>query len=363
MPSVCICVPAYNSETTIRETLESLLNQTYARFKIIVIDNFSTDGTCDVVKEMAALDPRISLVENTENIGAEGNFNRCIQLAEGDFTGIFHADDLYESTILAKQVAFLGDHPEAAAVFARACTIDELGVVNGLDSLPPELSGDSGWTAAYGFEQIFKLVLRDSNFFICPSALVRTDVLKEHVRVWDGSTFRSSADLGVWLKILERFKVGILPEPLIRYRQTQAQGTATLLHLDTQRADFFLVIDHYLKALPRGVDLGKKDLVGLRFLRFRDDCRRAANCIITGKYAEARTLTAGVMSLSILLTALRAKPRRLMNHSRLFFFIYGVLLFLMARAPQLSFFRRMLYSLKYQDSLTAIPVNDSNGCV
>ena len=347
MPSVCICVPAYNSGNTIGETLESLINQTYSQFKIVVVDNNSTDHTRSVVNSMIARDSRITLVENSQNIGAEGNFNRCIQLADGDFTGIFHADDVYEPTILEKQIAFLQRHPEAGAVFTRARYIGENGEFAGFDALAPELSGKSGSERTYCFEEIFKLTLRDSNFIICPSALVRTGILKQHVRFWDGASFRSSADLGVWFKILERFRIGILPEPLIRYRQMATQGTAALLHLNTERAHFFLVIDHYLKNLPAGIKISDRDLKNLRFLLLRDDCRRAANCLITGKFDEARALTRGALSPAMLRIALFTRPPRLVNHSRLFFWVYGCLLFTVARTPMNSALCRALAHFKY----------------
>ena len=350
-PTVCLCIPAYNASGTIAETLESLLTQTYKNISIYVVDNASTDNTCGIVRSYSNLNPCIKLLSFSENIGGEGNFNRCIQLAEGDYTGIFHADDVYEPTMVEKQVAFLERHNEVAAVLTRARLIDAEGIDKGLTALPPEIADDDGVGRTYGFEEIFRYVIRNHNFFVCPSALVRTQVYKQHVRVWDGAKFRSSADLGVWFKILEKYRIGILPEPLINYRQSPSQGTAVLQYLDTARADFFLVIDHYLQTLPPGVTISKYDRRNLRFLYFRDNCRRAANCLITDKYDEARDLTRDMLSLSMLLPAFLTKPHLLVNHSRLFFWVYGIMLYILARIPRNSLISKVIAKLKYGKNL------------
>ena len=101
-PLVCVCIPTFNSAATIRETLASIVNQSYKHLNIHVVDNDSTDDTLQIVLEFN--DPRIRLYKNKINVGAEGNFNRCIQSATGEYTAIFHADDIYESAMVEKQV-------------------------------------------------------------------------------------------------------------------------------------------------------------------------------------------------------------------------------------------------------------------
>lgn len=101
LPLVCICVPTYNVAVTVRETLESILTQTYSNLVVHVSDNASTDETLRVVESIP--DARIHVHRQIENIGAEGNFTKCIQLTTGKYTAIFHADDVYDSAMLAKQ--------------------------------------------------------------------------------------------------------------------------------------------------------------------------------------------------------------------------------------------------------------------
>lgn len=104
-PLACICVPTYNAAGTIRETLESILSQTYSNLVVHISDNASTDDTLKIIESMA--DHRVAIHRHDVNVGGEGNFNRCIQMAEGKYTAIFHADDIYEPEMVERQVEFL----------------------------------------------------------------------------------------------------------------------------------------------------------------------------------------------------------------------------------------------------------------
>ncbi len=345
--SVCLCVPTFNASRTLSLTIDSILKQTYPSISILIIDNASTDNTVAIGQRYADRYKNVKVLTFKENIGAEGNFTRCIEFTAGDYTGIYHADDIYDSTIVEKQVAFLETQPEAGAVFTMARHIDSFGNIIGTASLPPEFKLSTSWLRTYTFQDIFQKLLRDHNFLICPSALVRTAIYKNHVRIWDGASFGTSADLAVWLKILERYQIGILPEPLISYRLSSSQGTVVLQHMNSDRADFFKVIDYYLKMPPNELKLTARDFRNLKFLKLRDNCRRAVNCIINGNTAEARKLTRLAIDPRLFLTALLTRPQRIVNRLRIALWIYSVLLNALSYLPKLSFFQKFLYYLKY----------------
>ena len=79
-PLVTIGLPVYNSETYLRQSLDSLLAQTHSDFVLIISDNASTDGTADICRSYAKKDSRIRYYRNTENIGLPRNFNRIAKL-------------------------------------------------------------------------------------------------------------------------------------------------------------------------------------------------------------------------------------------------------------------------------------------
>jgi len=300
-PLVCICIPTFNAATTIRETLLSIFDQTYGNLAIHISDNASTDETLKVIEAMA--DFRVTIHRNAENIGGEGNFNRCIQLAEGKYTAIFHADDVYEPDMVAKQVEFLEAHPEAGAVFTEASLIDDVGHKIGGIHLPQGIVSKNG---LYDFATMFKAVLRHSNFFICPSFMVRTQVYQQEIIIWRGELFGSGADLDVWLRILQNHLLGHLPEQLIQYRISDNQFSARV-RLETNPGIIFKIIDHYLEQDRVKEMLNATDLLNYKWLERRDRVGRAINLFLMDRSQEAGRLLRDVYSWDALRAALRSK--------------------------------------------------------
>lgn len=301
LPLVCICIPTYNAAVTVHETLQSILHQTYLNLVVHISDNASTDETVQIIEAMK--DSRVTIHRNAENVGGEANFNRCIQLAEGKYTAIFHADDVYELDMIAKQVAFLEANPRAGAVFTEASTIDEMGRRVGEICLPKDVASKDG---LFNFATMFKAVLRHSNFFICSSVMARTQVYQKEIKCWRGELFKSSADLDVWLRILQRHLIGYLPEALLRYRISNAQFSA-LVRQRTERADFFLVIDHYLAQKQVRAILSEEDLRSIGRLERRDKVMRAINLLDTNHSAKIRELLSDLGSRDALEAAATTK--------------------------------------------------------
>ncbi|MFC1491323.1 glycosyltransferase family 2 protein [Nitrospinota bacterium] len=88
---VSICIPVYNMADCIERCIRSALNQTYENIEVIVTDNQSTDGTYE--KASSISDPRLTVLRNSENLGAYGNHNRCIDVASGKWIKFLHGDD------------------------------------------------------------------------------------------------------------------------------------------------------------------------------------------------------------------------------------------------------------------------------
>lgn len=114
----------------------------------------------------------------------EGNFNRCIALAKGKYTAIYHADDIYEPEMVAAQVEFLESHPQASAVFTEAALIDQSDNFIGEIHQPASLAAGR---PLHDFPEVFKAVLEHSNFLICPSVMALTSVYQNDIRAWRGS--------------------------------------------------------------------------------------------------------------------------------------------------------------------------------
>jgi len=109
---ITIGMPVYNAEKYLRSTFDSLLNQTYKNFIIIVSDNASSDHTGDICVEYASIDPRIHYVRQTTNIGAEKNFRFVLEQAQSEYFMWAAADDTRSRDFLDLNLTFLIGHSE-----------------------------------------------------------------------------------------------------------------------------------------------------------------------------------------------------------------------------------------------------------
>lgn len=284
---VCICIPAYNAEGTLAATLDSILAQTYQHIKVVVVDNASTDDTYKIASGYAEKDARVSVSRNPENIGGEGNFTRCIELASGDYTAIFHSDDIYSPEMVTRQVEYLDNNPGSGAVFAMAVNIDSAGKEGRIHRLPAELR--AGAPGPYDFELMFKSMLRNGNFLFCPSAMVRTSVYRDDVKVWDIGLYATSSDADVWLRILKKHTVGVIDAPLLKYRVGQASFSYHASRLRTAPHDMLKVFREYLDGYASDI-AGDPERRDFRLLELKDTVNRGFNLLVSGCRSESSSL-------------------------------------------------------------------------
>jgi glycosyltransferase involved in cell wall biosynthesis len=104
-PSVSICIPTFNGATYLAACLDSALAQSFADFEILIVDDRSSDETLTIAKEYATRDRRIRLVVNEKNLGLGGNWNRCVELAQGEWIKFVFQDDSLEPGCLERMLA------------------------------------------------------------------------------------------------------------------------------------------------------------------------------------------------------------------------------------------------------------------
>jgi glycosyltransferase involved in cell wall biosynthesis len=125
MALVSVIIPVYNGEETIRETIESVLDQTCSDFELLIINDGSSDQTLDVVSHLIAAthDSRIQLF-SYPNSGVNASRNRGIQHSIGEFIAFLDADDLWTTDKLETQLMALQTHPDAAVAYSWVDYID-----------------------------------------------------------------------------------------------------------------------------------------------------------------------------------------------------------------------------------------------
>jgi len=136
---VSVVVPTYNGAGFIDTTLESVMNQTFSEFEIVVSDDASTDGTVEVVDRIN--DPRLRVAEDRSHVGPGGNWNRALKLARGEYIKVLAQDDLLYPENLQVAVDALDAEPSLSFVAMRRDIIGADGAVLMRDRGLPGLCG------------------------------------------------------------------------------------------------------------------------------------------------------------------------------------------------------------------------------
>ena len=135
-PLVVIGVPLYNHEDFVRESMESLLTQSYGNFKIVAVDDCSTDATADIVRHYAEIDDRLVYVRNESRLGMIGNWRRSFEAAverypDAEYFAWASDHDLCHPRWLARLVAEFRGHPEAVLAYPIHLKVDAAGEAKG----------------------------------------------------------------------------------------------------------------------------------------------------------------------------------------------------------------------------------------
>lgn len=208
-PLVSIVVPALNAARFIVETLESVLEQTYRNFEVIVVDDGSTDGTAAIVEEFARCDGRIRLIRQNRS-GVATARNRGIFAARGDLIAPLDADDVWRADNLQKKVSALTAAPaEVALVYSWSRIIDRKGCPTG----EKVIYEHEGW--------VYPELIRENFVANGSAALLRRDCF-DRCR-YDVSFCRKAAqgceDWDLYLQVAEHYRFAVVPEFLVRYRR------------------------------------------------------------------------------------------------------------------------------------------------
>lgn len=302
LPKVTICVPVRNGARTIQRTLDSLLNQDYPNYEIIVSDNCSDDDTANIVSQYASNGVKYFFNPVLEKWGAESNWNHILTLAEGPFIALYHADDIYTPTLIRRQVEFLLKYPEASAVFAMTQTIDEydLPIKRGRIKLPQELKGKE----IFHYAEFLNYTLKYITFVIVPTMMSKRGII-DRVGVFNWEKYATASDIDLYLRMAKIGSIGVIDEPLHKYRISDQQGTAQIFYQRTFLAHFFNVLDDYISRSDVAEMVQKDSLSMYRMRRAADQIRCAMNMLVQDRVVEAKTNLIHALKYAYIIEALK----------------------------------------------------------
>jgi glycosyltransferase involved in cell wall biosynthesis len=148
MPQVSICIPAYNGARFIAQAIESAQAQTFSNLEIIVVDDGSKDQTVEIAEGYAASDSRVRVYRNAQNLGLPRNWDRCRDLASGEWVMFLFQDDLFRPDCVERMLQTAIEHNALMACCCRNFTF--------FPEVPEETrSNFLAYTARHNFEQYF----------------------------------------------------------------------------------------------------------------------------------------------------------------------------------------------------------------
>ncbi len=216
MPTISVIIPIFNGENTIQETIESVINQTFPDFELIVINDGSTDATLDILSTIK--DPRLK-VFSYPNAGQGESRNRGFVRSSGEYIAFLDADDLWTPDKLETQLKALEAYPDAAVAYSWTNSIDESGHL--ISPGPrPHFEGD-----------VFQPLLL-SNFLVNGSnPLIRSQALLELGGF--NPSLPPAEDWDMWLRLSNCYHFVVVKSPQILYRQSTESASANVLKMES----------------------------------------------------------------------------------------------------------------------------------
>ena len=195
-PFVSVCIPTYLGAAFLAAAIDSVLNQTYQHFEIWILDDNSPDDTAAIVSRYT--DKRITYLRSEKNLGPQGNWNRCLEVAQGKYFKLLPHDDVLAVDCLEKQVAVLEDDKDGqiALVFGSREIIDPEGKVLMKRGLPGASTGRMS-----GLQLMKRCVRAGTNLIGEPgNGLFRRELITR-IGGYDAS-YPYLVDLDYWFRVL-----------------------------------------------------------------------------------------------------------------------------------------------------------------
>lgn len=232
-PLVSVLMPCYNVERYVRESMESILNQTYRNIEVVAINDCSSDSTLSILEDMAKEDRRIRVISNPENLKLIKTLNYGITLCNGEYIARMDADDISMPTRIEKEVAFLDankDHDIVSCQFYVFRT--------------EKPNKKDLYHNPIHYNELQAYILFKSG--IChPAVMIRKRVFTE-LGLSFGAEYLHVEDYALWSEAIYKTKIANLKEPFLFYRihQSQVSSLNEQLQIDNKKKVFKIHCKH-----------------------------------------------------------------------------------------------------------------------
>ncbi len=216
-PLISILLPVFNGERFLRDALDSILNQTYTNFELLISDNHSTDSTEEICLEYVKSDSRIIYHRNSENLGIFKNVELLTMRAKGDFLMWVGDDDIYEHDCLASYIERMMESKDIILVFSDYSWIDAAG-----EKYKSEMREDHYMLLNDSLYKNMHKLMRYASVLPIIMGMFKTSVCKNALPFPNYTKglkeFTGGIDLCFLWKVIARGKIDSIQRPLFSYR-------------------------------------------------------------------------------------------------------------------------------------------------
>lgn len=199
-PKVSVIMPVYNAEKFIRETIESILGQSFTDFEFLIIDDGSTDKSYEIVNSYT--DVRIKIFKNRKNLGYVATLNKLIDLSSGEYIARQDNDDISHPRRLERQVIFLDNHLDVGVC---GTNLKMFGKESKSIKMPIS-------------DEEVRICMIVNNPICHPTVMLRRSLFSNMVVNKYNESLCPAEDYYLWFEISKYTKLANLPESLLRYR-------------------------------------------------------------------------------------------------------------------------------------------------
>jgi glycosyltransferase involved in cell wall biosynthesis len=230
-PKVSVIMPMFNAEKYVGQAIDSILQQSYRNFELIIVNDCPTDRTMDIVKGYQ--DERIKIINNEKNQGISYSRNVALANSKGKYIAIMDNDDISLPDRLAVQVEFMESHQHIGIVAGGARIIDEMGKVL---REPARVLNNP---------QFIKAIFLFRNLYQNSEVMLRRDLIERHkIRYQEG--WLGMEDYRFWIECSKVIPMSGIKDTVLLYRErSDSEGTRIRKDREQQRKEKYAELQRF----------------------------------------------------------------------------------------------------------------------
>lgn len=228
MTTVSVLIPSYNHASYIDKAVQSVLEQTFQDYELLISDDCSTDDTERVLR-CYQNNPRVTVFVQKRHLGAVEQIHFLVRQAKGKYIALLNSDDYWMPEKLERQVAYMESHPDVGSCFTHAVMVDE----NGCSITKQQFQNcDIFLQPNRTRTEWLSFFLTNGNALAHPSILARRGLYENEYRL--NPALRQLPDYDLWTRYLQRHDIHVIQEPLTMHRRVHDHNTSAQTEQNTK---------------------------------------------------------------------------------------------------------------------------------